>query len=432
MRKNVFKKNKLLAKIITVLSVYALTLCCLTACAGTDKNTDSVRQTDPVSETDAAPETENASDKIPVQETAPSNTESETGSDLPTDTSDAESTAESTEESSTTPEEPVIDDTANMKDWELAYYEYLNALESNASFTYSLIYVDDDNIPELVIDTGYEAGGCMLLTWHNNRTDVLQTSRLYFNYIEKENLLCNQEGNMGYYYDDVYTIKNGKWEYLCGGTYQDGPDGPAVDDEGNSIYIYAWNGENTSKEEYDEKLNAVYQLDQSVEPEKYYILDEILSVLKTGDVTSAGHRYELIVEDLTWTDADAACKKKGGYLATITSFEEWDRITKQIASEEKNNITFWVGARDVCWLEPGIEGGYPMLALYNALFQFWLEGEPSYRGHREDGVEVAEEYVVLFYRKSDDCYYLNDVPDNILAAAPSYAGRIGYICEYDE
>lgn len=272
----------------------------------------------------------------------------------------------------------------------------------------------------------------MLLTWHTNRLDVLQTSRLYFNYIEKGSLLCNQEGNMGYYYDDVYTIKDGKWNYLCGGTYQDSKDGAALDEEGNFIYVYAWNGETVNEAEYKEKLNAAYPLDQAVEPEKYYICDEILSVLKTGDVTSAGHRYELVIEDLTWSEADAACRKKGGYLATITSFEEWNRITEQIAAEEKNNITFFVGAKDISWLEPGIEGGYPMLALYNALFQFWLEGEPSYRGLREDGVEVKEEYVVLFYRNSDKSYYLNDVPDDILAAAPSYKGKVGYICEFNQ
>lgn len=383
-------------------------------------------------EADTSPETENSLDEVPIQESAPDIIKEETDPALPVDTVSTESAAESTEEASAAMEAPAPIVPPDLEGWELAYFEYLNALESNASFTYSLIYVDEDDIPELVIDTGYEAGGCMLLTWHNNRLDVLQTSRLYFNYIEKGNLLCNQEGNMGYYYDDVYSIQDGKWVFLCGGTYHDGADGAKVDEEGNFIYEYAWNEETVSEADYNEKLNAAYPLAQSAEPEKYYILDEILSVLRTGDVTSAGHRYELVVEDLTWTDAAAACEAKGGYLATITSFEEWERITEQIASEEKNNITFWVGARDICWLEPGIEGGYPMLALYNALFQFWLEGEPSYRGLREDGVEVDEEYVVLFYRSSDKCYYLNDVPDNILAAAPSYKGKVGYICEYSE
>ena len=72
-----------------------------------------------------------------------------------------------------------------------------------------------------------------------------------------------------------------------------------------------------------------------------------------------------------------------------------------------------------------------MLNLYNALFRFWLEGEPSYTGLTESGVEVREEYVVLFDREKDGRCYLNDVPNDILEAAPSYAGRVGYICEYE-
>ncbi len=414
------RKNYLITiKKLFVLPLCTLILCCLSSCS----------KTGTAPQADALPETESASiNEWTIPETITAIQESETQTIPPAETPEAEST----EPLPVSPEEPVSNDIPDVEAWQRAYMDYINALESKDACTYSLIYVDEDDIPELVIDSGYEAGGCMLLTWHSNRLDVLQTSRLYFNYIEKGSLLCNQEGKMGYYYDDVYTIKDGKWDYLCGGTYQDGENGTTLDEEGNPIYIYAWNGETVNEAEYKEKLTAAYPLEQAVEPEKYYICDEILSVLKTGDVTSAGHRYELVIEDLTWSEADAACRKKGGYLATITSFEEWDRITEQIAAEEKNNITFFVGAKDISWLEPGIEGGYPMLALYNALFQFWLEGEPSYRGLREDGVEVKEEYVVLFYRNSDKSYYLNDVPDDILAAAPSYKGKVGYICEFNQ
>ena len=66
-----------------------------------------------------------------------------------------------------------------------------------------------------------------------------------------------------------------------------------------------------------------------------------------------------------------------------------------------------------------------MLDLYKALFAgFWLEGEPSYEGLTEDGREVKEEYVAILYRKADGRCYLNDVPEDILSAAPSYVGRI--------
>ena len=127
-----------------------------------------------------------------------------------------------------------------LKEWERAYLEYVEALEYNDSYTYSLIYVDEDEIPELVADSGFEAGGCQILTWHEGKTDVLQTSRLHFTYLEKGNLLCNSAGNMGFYYDNVYTIEDGLWSFVGGGTYGDSEDGPQFDENGDFVYEYHW------------------------------------------------------------------------------------------------------------------------------------------------------------------------------------------------
>lgn len=330
--------------------------------------------------------------------------------------------------------------TGNAESYRDAYLSYLDDFEYADACTYSLIYVDDDDIPELVIDNGYEAAGCIVLTFHEGVLDEWQSSRLNFTYIEKGNLLCNSDGHMGYYYDYVYTIRNGKWEYVDGGEYGDGPDGLQFDENGDYIYVYQWSGKEVSEEEYEARLNKVYPLDKQKHPERYYILKEICSVMETDRVTSADHRYELVVKDLTWKEAEALCREKGGYLAAITAWEEMERIQEQIISEEKANITFFVGANNdgsnnafgYHWIEPESGETYDMLNLYNALFGFWLEGEPSYTGLTEDGEEVDEDYVVLFYRKSEGRCYLNDVPDDILSVAPSYGGRVGYICEYEE
>lgn len=330
-------------------------------------------------------------------------------------------------------------DSQDTELWKSAYLEYLTDLEYSDSFTYSLIFVDEDEVPELVADSGFEAGGCQILTWHDGILDVLQTSRLYFTYIEKGNLLCNSEGNMGYYYDNVYTIKDDMWEFIGGGTYHDPPSGPESDENGNEVFEYEWLEQPVEQSEYEQKLHAIYPEKQGKMPETYYIKDEICSLLKTGKTTSANHRYELVVEDITWTEARRACEEKGGYLAALTSQEEFERIQEQILSEGKTSVTFFAGAANkentfgFTWLEPGKEHGYNMLDLYNALFaDYWLEGEPSYTGLTEDGQEVKEDCVSLIYRSSANRCYLNDVPDDILSAEPSLAGRVGYICEYDE
>lgn len=48
---------------------------------------------------------------------------------------------------------------ADKEPWEQAYLDYLDGFEASGACTYSLIYVDEDEIPELVIDSGFEAGG---------------------------------------------------------------------------------------------------------------------------------------------------------------------------------------------------------------------------------------------------------------------------------
>lgn len=298
------------------------------------------------------------------------------------------------------------EDNSKKENYKEAYLSYLEEFEYADECTYSLIYVDEDNIPELVIDNGYEAAGCVILTFHDGVLDEWQSNRLNFTYIERGNLICNSDGHMGFYYDFVYTIQDGKWCYVDGGVYGDPPDGPQFDENEDYIYVYQWgeDEEEVSEAEYETRLNEVYPLEQQKYPEKYYILKEMHSVLETGDVTSAGHRYELVVEDLTWKEAESLCREKGGYLATITTWEEMERIQEQIISEDKTNVTFFVGANNertdntfgFHWIEPETGETYDMLYLYDALWGFWLEGEPSYTGLTEDGVEVDEDYVVLF------------------------------------
>ncbi len=350
-----------------------------------------------------------------------------------------ESGTESGEDSLTT-DEHTMNNSGN--DWRAAYVKYLEDFgETAEGCTYSLIYVDEDEIPELVIDTGFEAGGCRILTYHEKIVDVLQTGRLYFDYIEKGNLLCNSDGHMRYYFDCVFTIEDGKWVCVGEGEYGDSEDGVQFDENGDFIYVYSWQGEAMDEQEYNRRLSEIYKKEQAVTPQKYYSLTEIFSVLKTGEVSSAKHRYELITEDITWEEAQKKCKEKGGYLATISSAEEFRKIEQQIVEEGKTKITFWVGGKHLdgdgrwgyYWLEQGETAeAYSMLDLYNVYMGFWLEGEPSYNGLTESGEEVEERYVVLFYRSSAQRAYLNDVPNDILAAAPSYVGKVGYICEYDD
>ncbi|MDO5292026.1 MAG: hypothetical protein Q4F05_04670 [bacterium] len=149
--------------------------------------------------------------------------------------------------------------------WKQAYLNYLKSETTEVYEGYNLIYVNNDDIPELVEVGESEAIGCKVLTYYNGQVNATQLSRLYFSYIPKQNLLCNSDGNMGVYYDVVYSIKNGKLTQIAEGIYGDEDNAkPQFDENGNEIFVYKWNGNSVTKEDYEQSLNAIYNTKKAI------------------------------------------------------------------------------------------------------------------------------------------------------------------------
>lgn len=128
-----------------------------------------------------------------------------------------------------------------------------------------LIYLDNDNLPELIIYGVYEAAGNIVLTYDGSQVHDLYLGRLYFDYMERMNRLCNSGGHMGYYFDIVYCIKDGMMTQIGEGIYQevyDDQNNIITDEEGGLIYEYTWNGQEVTYDEYMQALNEVYPQEQ--------------------------------------------------------------------------------------------------------------------------------------------------------------------------
>lgn len=342
---------------------------------------------------------------------------------------------------------------SELEEWKQVYLDYLDTMAGAQNCAYSLIYVDDDEIPELAIDYGFDGGyarvdgGCRaVLTFHDHVLDQWEPLRSRFTYIERGNRICNVSNSYGEneisHSDHVYMIQDGKWVSVDGGYYREYADTSSLsaklalsfkddDYDWKLVREYSWGDtdERVSEAEYRARLNAVYPEAQRIEPQNYYFLDDICSIIRTGDVASAGHRYELVVEDVTWEEASARCREKGGYLATIMSNEEMRRIQEQVTAEEKTDVTFFVGAKERNWLEHGTEE-LDVMTLYTIL-DFWLDGGLDLPRWQKEGEEALKDYFVLVYHEADKRCYLDEELNDILIAKPSYAGKIGYICEYD-
>ena len=185
-------------------------------------------------------------------------------------------------------------------DWAQAYLDYLaDAVEADVGYsdrmglsigdsssTYDgigLIYVNDDEIPELVLLGSSEAVGCLVLTVSAaGAVDVLQTNRLYFYYIEKGNILDNSEGIMGMYWDTIYSIdEDGTWQMTASGTYE------AVDEDYDNLEYY-WNGVSVTEEEYYDYVESYIDKDTALNngqtkydgDTEYYTLETIRDYLE--------------------------------------------------------------------------------------------------------------------------------------------------------
>lgn len=366
----------------------------------------------------------------------------------------AEITASSgreTEPDATEASEPTEESTSEEREyatWQEAYIDYINRVgeeydweESTFSrFRFSLIYLNDDEIPELFFITSGEAGGEFVMTFWEGKLVEEHLSRIGTKYIEQSGLLYTDTGHMGYYPVTITKLENGEFSVIGKGEsmFRADEDGHYIlDEEEVPLRDYTWEGEDVSVEEYDAAIDALFDREQGIWPQREYSAEEMLSLLQTGACTSAGHRYDLIQADVTWAEAQALCKEKGGYLATITSPDEQDTIAAQIVQEGMQNISFYVGYRyheyvgeefySARWINA--DNSY---TLAGNLSGFWDYAAPDYDDTVGEWDLDYKDCGLVKYYDSTKQIYLFEAPEELLAVSPEYAGKMGYICEYDD
>ncbi len=216
-----------------------------------------------------------------------------------------------------------------------------------------------------------------------------------------------------------------KSDYSAATTHTDEVANTAVDTtedyyESNDSYPEEQNDNSYSYETEDNIQDQEDRIDENLEAEEQIDDDGI-------------HSYELVVADCSWSEAFNNCIRRGGYLARITTEEEFEAILRQIYSEDKEKIKFWISGacedgRHYYWVYP--DGSLSDESVndnekYNG---YWLDGEPSFY---DDQTESYEDKMNMFYVKSQDRWIWNDVPDDVLSVAEFYSGSMGYICEYE-
>ena len=333
---------------------------------------------------------------------------------------------------------PVID-----ADYAPAYIntinDYIDNYENETDeLRYDLIYVNEDDIPELVIGLpGYYVS---LYTYSAGQVYTVMDEYGYgamgnhgYSYIPKQNVIsCDNSDLAGalmweifWKMNDLNVLEPLYDEDLNIRYFESEPDEFYPEDLSNIDYTdnpYYYYG--TTPLTQSEYLAYIPQGDYKY-IEGVFDYDTIIEALETGVMPDRPSYYSLMIDNVTWEEADQKARESGGQLVIINDQEELETVSSLILEAEYTNIVWYVGAREdragnMTWTDgSSIEAS------------FWLSGEPTGTGTTEDGRELEEDFCAALYRDSEQELRLMDVPGDMLDAAPSYNGIVGYIIEYE-
>ena len=146
---------------------------------------------------------------------------------------------------------------ASSDEWKEAYINWVN---QRPDWT----YVNGDDIPEIAAHSGNMADGGAVGTYANGKVQEIPIARCGLISVQGQNVVDNSDGHMGRYYDYVYKIDDGRWVQIGDGEYgDDGDTTMETDKYGNSTikFVYTWNGEKVSEDEYSANLKKLIDVD---------------------------------------------------------------------------------------------------------------------------------------------------------------------------
>lgn len=150
---------------------------------------------------------------------------------------------------------------ASSDEWKQAYINWVN---QRPDWTYVLFDVNGDDIPEIPAHSGNMADGGAVGTYANGKVQEIPIARGGLISVQGQNVVDNSDGHVGRYYDCVYKIDDGRWVQIGDGEYgDDGDTTMETDKYGNSTikFVYTWNGEKVSEDEYSANLKKLIDVD---------------------------------------------------------------------------------------------------------------------------------------------------------------------------
>lgn len=167
----------------------------------------------------------------------------------------------------------------NFASWQEAYIDFITRLHvmvgaDNGYEEYSLIYVDDDDVPELFIFTGGMVTGEIIASFYEGKVRAMNRDRCGIRYLEYGGLLYNMNGNTGFNPCNIYRLSQGEFSEIGTGWEQE-----HIIDEENVYWEYFWEGKAVTEEEYNTGINELIDTSKCIAPPFVCSKDEMLEKL---------------------------------------------------------------------------------------------------------------------------------------------------------
>lgn len=166
--------------------------------------------------------------------------------------------------------------------WQEAYIDFVNKPYSTTYRSeyggdeYSLIYVDNNDVPELYIFTGGMAGGEIIVSFYDGKVRAMNRGRIGIAYMEYGGLLYSAAGSAGTYPINVYMLEKGEFSEIGTGWFTE----HQYDDELQEIcYSYFWEDSPVTEAEFETHINKLIDMLNCIEPPVLYTKDEILEII---------------------------------------------------------------------------------------------------------------------------------------------------------
>lgn len=159
-------------------------------------------------------------------------------------------------------------DEINEMGWQ--YIDYVN---------FSLIYLDGDDIPEMIAHIGKNRSSALIYTYYNGEYKVLDGILPWFSYIPRTGLIYVEADYKGYAQDNaVYQLKDGEIVALGQGIYWYAP----YDEDPNTfVPHWEWDGVEVSEKEYNENIDRLYNNFEGSTSYQDYKYNEMIEMLKS-------------------------------------------------------------------------------------------------------------------------------------------------------